>query len=96
MNIEFESPSGEVKDWLIDHVRAQLIDLHHAVKDISKARVLFKDYFNGGQDSKVCEITLQNGADSLFIHTTGRSYEQAARTTLSELNARIASRIHQQ
>lgn len=93
MNIEIEFPNGQVKHWIIDHVRAQLIDLHHSFRDISKVRVLFKDFLNDGHDNKVCEITLQNGNDSLFFHTMSRSYEQAARTTLSELGARMAGHI---
>lgn len=95
MNIEFHAPHGEVKEWVINYLKEQLMELHRKDKQVSRAQVYFRDQ-PGGPEPKVCEIDLSIYGDSLFVHRNAGSYEQAAREVLAELNRKVDEQIRRQ
>lgn len=85
MNIEFYTPEGQVREWVINYIKEQLIELHKRNKKISRAEVYFRD-----QNSiKTCEVELSIYGDSISVQRSADKYEKAAREVLKELTAKI-------
>jgi hypothetical protein len=89
MNIEFQTPHGQVNEWLISFIRDKILEFHHLDKNISKAQVCLSEQAGGETGAKKCEIELTVFGDSIFVHKTAVSYEEAAFEAVNELNARI-------
>jgi hypothetical protein len=79
MNIEFHSPAEGVSNSLIDHVRNELIQLHHIDKSVSRAEVIFREAPTG---EKVCELRLSVFSDNIYIHRTAPTFTAAAAAVL--------------
>jgi hypothetical protein len=92
MNIEFDYPFGEIKSWVIDHIRNELIEWHHLENSITRAHVIFREDGENHQ-MKVCEIKIPGFGSELFIHASGESYDEASREMLHKLRDRITERI---
>lgn len=86
MNIEFHAPVKEIKEWVIDNVRDELMKLHQEHKEISRAEVYFKERMNGLISEKTCEIDLSIFADSIKVRHTANNFDEAAREALIKLN----------
>ena len=89
MHIEFHTPVGEVKEWLVDHMKEKLVELHHYEPAIFRAQVYFKNIVGRG---KVVEVDIPTFGSSLFIHRTSSNYEQAMREVLEELEFKVTQR----
>ena len=96
MQIEIHAPQGQVKEWLIDFVKEQLIQLHQKDKDISRAQVYFREQDDGLIKDKVCAMDLSIYGDSLSIHRKAASYEQAVREVLASLKEKIDVQLQKQ
>lgn len=96
MNIEFQAPQGQVKEWLINHVRNELMKLYHKDKEISRAAVYFREKANDPFHDRICEIDLAIYGDSVFVHRKADSYEQAAREALAELAQKVDTQMKKQ
>ncbi|MDP4252260.1 MAG: hypothetical protein Q8918_19350 [Bacteroidota bacterium] len=96
MNIEFQTPSqGLVKEWILKSIRDKLVEFHQRDKEISKATVCFKEQAGLKTGEFVCEILLTIFGDSLFVHRSADSFEQAARLVLTELSEKVDKIIKQ-
>lgn len=89
MHIEFHTPAGEIKEWLIEHFKEQLVQFHHYEPAISRAQVYFK---HSDQDGKICEVDIPIFGNSIFIHRVSSSYEQAMQEVLQELRLKVKER----
>ena len=85
MNIEFYTPEGEVREWVINYMKEQLIELHNRNKKISRAEVYFRDQ----NAMKTCEVELSIYGDSISVQRFADKYEKAAREVLKELTAKM-------
>lgn len=93
MNIEFHNPKNDVREWVIGYAKDKLVELHKRDKEISRAQVYFKRKNTAQPDDKVCEIDLTIYGDSLFIHCSANSYEQAVRHAIQELTQKVDEQI---
>lgn len=91
MHIEFHTPAGEVKEWLLQHMKEQLVELHHYEPAISRAQVYFRYSSDRGN---VVEVDIPTFGTSLFIHRTSDSYEQAMREVMEELSSKVMERYN--
>jgi putative sigma-54 modulation protein len=89
MHIEFHTPAGEIKEWLIEHLKEQLVQFHHYEPAISRAQVYFR---HSEVDGKICEIDIPIFGSSIFIHRVSSSYEQSMREVLQELKIMVIER----
>ena len=96
MNIDFFVADGEVKEWVIDLVKEKLLELYQLEKNISKARVNFKEQTESEGGTSVCEIELTIYGNSLFVHRNAASFEQAAREVMTELEERVKEQMRNQ
>ena len=96
MNIEFQASQGQVKEWVIDHVREKLMELYHRDKRISRAQVYFREQPDAEGGSKICEIDLSIYGDSLFVRRKAGSFEQASMEVLKELTEKVDEQIRNQ
>ncbi len=87
MNIEINTPPEGVKEWVSEHVKNKLIEIHHRYGNISGFHVSFKKY--PGRANKICEIELEAYGDSLFLSKEAESYEMAMRQALDELSVKV-------
>ena len=98
MNIEFQAPIGQIKEWIVSYTREQLIGLYHRDKSISRAQVTFRPWLDTQHAYKVCEIDLTINGHSLFIHRQGSSYGMAMRKAIAAVEKKIdehAERRHE-
>lgn len=96
MDMEFHTAVGDVKEWVIDHVKQKLIELHHREKEISRAQVYFREESGEKTGNKICEIDLTIFGSSLFVHRKANSYEQAMHEVLTELTERVEEQVRRQ
>ncbi|HEU4575277.1 MAG TPA: HPF/RaiA family ribosome-associated protein [Chitinophagaceae bacterium] len=96
MHIEFHTPQGQVKQWIIDFVKEKLLEFYHKDREIARAEVYFKQQGGNDADNKVCEITLTIYGNSLFVHRKAATFEQASRETIDELTGKVNEQIRQQ
>jgi putative sigma-54 modulation protein len=92
MIIEFQTPQGEVKKWVLDFVRDKLVELHKRDREIVRAQVYFRE-MNGKKNEKVCEIDLTIFGDSIFVHRKADSFEKASRMAIDDLTEKIDEQI---
>jgi hypothetical protein len=95
MNIEFHTPHGQVKEWILNSTRDKLLEFHLRDKEISKATVYFKEQAGPDKGEYVCEILLSIFGDSIYVHRSADSFEQAARLVFTELSEKIDNIIKQ-
>lgn len=93
MDIEFHAPQGKVKEWLIDHMRNELMELHHREKGISRGTVTFAEERADAGTAKTCAVDLYIFGDSIFVRRMADTYEQASREVLEELYSRVDERM---
>ena len=85
MNIEFYTPSGQVREGIINFMRERLYDLKKRNKKIVRAEV----YFRSHDTQKVCEIDLSISDNSLLVQRQAESFDKAAHDAVQELNSKI-------
>jgi hypothetical protein len=85
MNIEFYTPASQVKEWVINYIKEQLIELHNRNKIISRAEVYFRDQ----NAVKICEVELSIYGNSISVQRSADKYENAAREVVKELTAKM-------
>ena len=85
MTIEFYTPEGEVREWIIKLIKDQLTELHRKNKKISRAEVHFRDQ----KTIKVCEIELITFGESIIIQRFAGHYDEAASAALTELKSKM-------
>jgi|GEM_PF-670736 uncharacterized protein YacL (UPF0231 family) len=93
MHIEFHTPHNAVREWLITHIRDQLIQLHQRDQEISRAEVYLSEQPAGETVDKLCEIQLTIYGDSIFVRRKAETFEQASRDALTELADKVEERI---
>jgi putative sigma-54 modulation protein len=93
MTIEFHSPHGKVKEWIVDYMKSKLIELHHLEPAISRAEVYLKEEPGVSAESKICEIDLTIFGESLFVRRSAGSFEEASREALDSLTADMQSQV---
>ena len=97
MNIEFQAPNEQVKEWVLSFVRDKLIEFHQSNKDISRAQVYFREEANTNKEvNKVCEIDLTIYGNSLFVQRKAGSFEQASKEVLAELAKKLEAQNRSQ
>ena len=94
MNIEVYTPYKEVKEWVIDFLKDALLKWHKQHQEISRAEVYFKEKLRVTTREKICEIRLPIFKDDIMIAGRGKSFDQAARKAVTELNETMARRFH--
>ena len=87
MKIEFHTPEGQIKKWVLEFLRFNLIDFYHSYKNISRAEVYFRE--DEGQENKICEIQLSIFGDSLFFRQHAATYEHAAQEVLYTMREKV-------
>ena len=85
MNIEFYTPESQVKEWVINYIKEQLMELHNRNKKISRAEVYFRDQ----NVVKICEVELSIYGNSISVQRSADKYENAAREVVKELTAKM-------
>lgn len=93
MNIEFHTPHGEVKEWVINYVKDELIELYHRDNEIKRAEVYFNEQTDGLTRYQVCEIDLAIYGELLIVERKADSYDQAVRDALKELSEKVDEQI---
>lgn len=91
MNIEFHEKPGLVKPWIINHLRDELVRLHHVYPELARAQVYFKTSETPSEES-VCEIDVPVYGASIYIHRAASGFEQVTRDVISELERIINDR----
>ncbi len=95
MNIEFHTPHGQIKEWILNSTRDKLLEFHLRDKEISKATVYFKEQAGPKREEYACEILLSIFGDSIFVRRSADSFEQAAMLVLTELSEKVDKIIKQ-
>lgn len=86
MQMEFNMPMGSVKTPVVDYVREKLLELYHRHRQITGARVLFRE---AGEHEKILYIELEVSGHPWFMRRQGRSFEKLSRETLKELSGKL-------
>jgi hypothetical protein len=94
MVIEFYTPEGEVKEWIISFVRDAVMRLYRQHKEISRAEVCFRERQKTIHVEKICEIELFILNDKLLITGSGTNFDHAARKAIEELDNIIAAKFN--
>jgi len=96
MTIRFNTPPGDVQEWIIDDLKKKLTEFHQKDAEITAAHVSFHKRpiaFDGDYN---CEIELVIGGSSIMVQRSANSYLQATRKVLEELNRIIEEQIEKQ
>lgn len=96
MNIEIHAPHGQVKEWVIEYTRDQLLKLHKQDKEISRAQVYFREPAEENNGGKICEIQLTIPGGDLFIHRQAENFEKAVRNVLEEITEMVIQQLKMQ
>jgi len=96
MNIEFHVPHHEVKEWIINYMKEELIHLHKDYKEIGRAEVFFSERMNDLIPEKICEVDLSAFSDSIKIKRIANSFDQAAREVIKELHEKLEQHLKMQ
>jgi hypothetical protein len=86
MTIEFHTPSGKVKEWIMIFLMRKLMDLHNSDQDISRVQVYLREQSPG---LKSCAIDVTIYGDSLFVSRTAFTYEEAVLQALAECQEKL-------
>ena len=86
MTIEFHTPQGHVKEWIVTFLMRRLMQLHQKDPDISRMQVYLRDMDNG---EKSCAIDLTIYGDSLLFHYRASSFEEACLYVLHQLEEKL-------
>jgi hypothetical protein len=81
MKIEFNVPTGKVKEWVMTYLMNKLMVLHNQYEAISKIEV---ELIDAGATDKHCAINLHISSNPVLIKRNAATYEEAS------LNALIA------
>jgi len=82
MNIKIDTLGGGLKEWIPEHVKNKLLEVHHRYQKVSNFQVIFK---NEPEAIKTCEIIVGDFGDSLFISKSSNTFEMAMRKAVDEL-----------
>ena len=93
MNIEFHVPNNEVKEWIIHHLKEELVLLHRDYREVSRAEVYFSDRMSGLIPEKICEVDLSVFGDSIKIKRIADSFDQAAREVIKEMQEKLQQHL---
>jgi ribosome-associated translation inhibitor RaiA len=85
MTIEIHAPHKNIEESFIESVKARLLKIYQADKDISRAEIFFHDSKNESQGAKTCDLRISIFKENIFISRTGSSYENAVDEVLKEL-----------
>jgi ribosome-associated translation inhibitor RaiA len=96
MHIEFHTPAGETQEWLLDHIKQKLTELHHEFDHISRAEVYFRKHPLADDGEYVVEIDLTIFGSSIMVEYTADSFVQSAREAIAELEKRVRDQEHEQ
>ena len=86
MTIEFHTPQGHVKEWILTFLMRRLMQLHNRDREISRAQIYLREVEG---IEKSCAIDLTIYGDSLFIHHRAASFEEACLYVLHQLEERL-------
>ena len=93
MTIEFHTPQGHVKDWILTFLMRRLMQLYNRDHEISRAQVYLRDG-EGGEKSCTIDITIYG--DSLLCQHRAASFEEACLYVLHQLEERLLIHMRQQ
>jgi hypothetical protein len=96
MKIEFNTPPGEVHDWIIDDLKKKLTEFHQRDKEIYSAQVNFHKRPIAFKGDCVCVIELAVYCNSIMVQRNADSYLQASREVMKELSRIVLQQIHKQ
>ena len=86
MTIEFHTPKGKVKEWIMIYLMRQLMELHNSDENISRVQVYLREQTPG---LKSCAIDVTIYGDSLFVSRSAFTYEEAVLQALAECQEKI-------
>lgn len=92
MDLEIHAPEGKVKDWLIEQIMKELLDLNRQEKDFSRATVSFKDE-DEDQPLKSCAVDLVIYGDNIFLKRYAANFELAVRDIIDDLRDKVNERM---
>ena len=92
MNIEFHAPKGLVKEWLIDHIRERLIQMHQVYPAMSRVQINFR-LRESNRFENIMELDIPEFGSSFFVRKSGSTVERAIRSVLDELQNRVEQRV---
>ena len=90
MTIEFHTPHGHVKEWILTFLMRRLMQLHNKDPKISRAQVYLRDV-EGGEKS--CDLDLTIYGDCLFFHHRAASFEEACLYVMHQLEEKLLVHI---
>lgn len=91
MNIEFQEIQASVKPWVMEHMRAELIRLHHLYPALNRVQIIFKSGGDAGAEA-VCELDVPVFGSSVYIHRAAAGFEEVSRDVIRELEQIIRER----
>lgn len=89
--MEFNMPMGSVKTPVVDYVREHLMELYHRYRQITGARVLFRE---SGEHEKILYIELEVSGHPWFMRRQGRSFEKLSREAIKELSGKLPAMLN--
>lgn len=93
MVIEFYTPEGLVKEWIISYARDAVMKLHKQYQEISRAEISFRQRMKEIHSEKICEIKLFIFSDTILTSGSGNSFDHAVRKAVAEVNKMMASKF---
>lgn len=96
MNIEFHEPHDEVKEWIINYMKEELMHVHRDYKEVGRAEVYFSERMNDLIPEKICEVDISAFGDSIKIKRIANSFDQAAREVIKELHEKLEEHLKTQ
>src|SRR5437764_12579936 len=90
MTIEFHTPHGHVKEWILTFLMRRLMQLNNKDPKISRTQVYLRDV-EGGEKSCAIDVTIFG--DSLFFHHRAASFEEACLYVLHQLEEKLLIHI---
>jgi hypothetical protein len=86
MTLEFNTPLGHVKEWVMTYLMNKLMEFHHRNKEITRAEVHLREQPEG---QKACAIELVILGDSLLVNSLAGSFEEACLRAVTSIEMRI-------
>ena len=86
MTIEFNTPRGRLKEWIMTYLMNSLMDMHDKYEFLIRAQVDLRE--EPGKE-KSCNIELTFLADSVFAHHRADSFEEACLHAVATIKQRL-------
>jgi len=87
---------GQVKIWLLDFVRDQLISFYKQDTAITGARVSFREQDSLVENNKICEIELTIYGNNIIASRGAASYNMAVKEVLAVLDFDVQQHLQEQ